>query len=217
MVVEPEKLFAAKANSYARYIALFFYPQGLQAFFTNAEWLRNGLRVMDAGCGTGVVTLGFLKAMKQSSYEVECINAFDLTPEMLELFRTNLKARHIQQVDLQQANVLELEKLPLDWTGYDLIITASMLEYIPKDKLAVTLANLRARLNKAGRLILFMTRRNWLTTLLVKNPWGGNRYSRAELASAFAAADFKQVTFKKFPWNFGWLNLWGHIVEARAN
>jgi 2-polyprenyl-3-methyl-5-hydroxy-6-metoxy-1,4-benzoquinol methylase len=213
---EPKKLFSAKAASYARYIALFLYPQGFQAFFSGANWLDNGLRVLDAGCGTGVVTFGLLKALKRYKYEVERVNAFDLTPAMLELFQTGLEHRGIKKVDFCQANVLELEQLPSGWTSYDVIVSAAMLEYIPRDRFSETLASLRSRLREQGRFILFMTKRNWLTKLFIENPWGGNRYSRQELAEAFSRAGFGEIKFKTFPLNYGWLNLWGHIVEAKA-
>lgn len=211
---EPKKLFSAQADSYARYVSLFLYPQGFHGFFSSVDWLRDGLRIMDAGCGTGVVTFGLLKALSRCGYNYECVNAFDLTPAMLEIFRKRLAQQGIKKVDLCQANVLTLGELPSGWTGYDVIITASMLEYIAKDKFVDTLASLRSRLAKDGRLILFMTRRNWLTELLVERPWGGNRYSRQELAQAFTVAGFKEVRFKKFPLNYYWLNLWGHIVEG---
>jgi SAM-dependent methyltransferase len=216
MAKEASKLYSAKANSYARYISLFLYPQGFHAFFSDTDWLRNGLRIMDAGCGTGVVTFGLLKALGRHGYEYECVNAFDLTPAMLELFRNGLEQRGIRNVDLRQANVLALEQLPLSWTNYDVIVSASMLEYIPKDIFSETLVSLRSRLAKGGRFILFMTQRNWITKLFIERPWGGNRYSRQELKEAFARAGFGKVTFKKFPLNYGWLNLWGHIVEAQT-
>ena len=49
------------------------------------------------------------------------------------------------------------------WTDYDLIVSASMLEYVPRKRLAEALAALRGRLTDQGRLILFITKRNWLT------------------------------------------------------
>lgn len=38
----------------------------------------------------------------------------------------------IEGVETAQANVLELDPLPDAWTQYDLIVSASMLEYVPK-------------------------------------------------------------------------------------
>ncbi|MEW6732858.1 MAG: class I SAM-dependent methyltransferase [Acidobacteriota bacterium] len=214
MVKEPKKLYSAKADLYVRFISAFLYPQGLQAFFTSVDWLRTNFRILDAGCGTGVVTFAVLKALHCHGYEFDYIHGFDLTFAMLERFRNRLEQQEIKKVELYQANVLELEQLPLDWTGYDLIVSAGMLEYIPKDKFPETLASLRSRLSAGGRFILFMTRQNWLTGLLIGRLWESNLYSRPELVKAFAQAGFSEVSLKKFPLNYGWLNLWGYIVEG---
>ena len=215
MFEEPEKFFSAKVDAYAQYISLFLYPQGFRAFFAGVDWLTSGLRVLDAGCGTGVVTIAFLEALKRHGYKVECSHAFDLTPAMLDRFRKELEQRELKKIDLCQANVLDLKQLPESWTGYDVIVTASMLEYIPRHKLPEALVSLRSRLSPGGRLLLFITRRSWMTKWLVERPWGGNRYSRQELVEAFAASGFEDITFETFPFNYYWLNLWGLIVQGR--
>ena len=87
------------------------------------------------------------------------MHAFDLTPAMLEHFRASLARRGIEGVATARADVLALESLPRDWTGYDLVVTASMLEYVPRGRFAEALAGLRARLREGGRLVLFITRR----------------------------------------------------------
>ena len=44
-----------------------------------------------------------------------------------------------------QASVLQLNELPADWANYDLIVTASMLEYVPRERLADDAADLHLR------------------------------------------------------------------------
>jgi SAM-dependent methyltransferase len=217
MARDPKQHFAAKAQVYDRYVASFLYPDGLRAYFERAGWLRSGLRILDAGCGSGIPGLALLDALDRRGLEVGCYQAFDLTPEMLGRFREKLDRRGIDGVELREADVLALETLPPSWAGYDLVISASMLEYIPSERLPEALAGLRSRLAAGGSLVNFMTRRNWVTGLLVERPWGGNRYSRRELAEAFAAAGFREAMFRGFPSRYGWLNLWGHVVEGRSS
>ena len=141
-------------------------------------------------------------------------HGFDLTPAMLDRFRATLRARGLDDVELEQADVLALASLPADWTGYDRIVSASMLEYLPRDRIADALAGLRERLAEGGRLQLFITRRNPLMAPLIGRWWDANLYRREELRAAFEQAGFTSIAFRKFPLAFRYLDVWGHIVEA---
>src|SRR5262249_2226152 len=82
------------------------------------------------------------------------IDAFDLTPALLARFQSELQIRRIPRVQLQQADVLALDALPPSWTNYDLIVSASMLEYLPKQDLSRALAGLHARLAPHGQILV---------------------------------------------------------------
>jgi 2-polyprenyl-3-methyl-5-hydroxy-6-metoxy-1,4-benzoquinol methylase len=207
-------MFTKRVDSYARFIRAVGYPQGLRAYFRGAPFLRSGLRVLDAGCGTGVVTLGLQEALARRGLPPASMHAFDLTPAMLDRFRLHLAARGITNVELREANVLDLDALPAGWTGYDLLVSASMLEYVPRDRFAGALNALRARLTDDGRLVLFITRRSWLMGPLIGRWWASNLYARDELRRAFAEAGFRTQTFDRFPGRFRYLDGWGHVVVA---
>ena len=134
---------------------------------------------------------------------------------MLERFRQTLQRRAITDIELAQADVLQLDMLPASWRGYDLIVSASMMEYLPRHRLVDALAGLRGRLSDQGSLVLFITRRNWLMRQLIGRWWQSNLYTGPELREAFRSASFSIITFEKFPARFAHFGLWGHIVVAR--
>jgi cyclopropane fatty-acyl-phospholipid synthase-like methyltransferase len=209
------QFFTVQHGVYDRFINWVRYPQGLRSFFEQSRLLRSDLRVLDAGCGTGAVTVALYEALVRRGLTPGTFDAFDLTPAMLQHFREKTAQRGIKRVATRQANVLQLNDLPASWADYDLIVTASMLEYVPRERLAEALAALRGRLADQGRLILFITKRNWLTRPLVGWWWRSNLYNRQELSIAFQDSGFTQTEFRAFPPSASHLATWGHIIEAR--
>lgn len=214
VTADPRQLFTDRPDTYARFIRAMRYPQGLRAFWLASPLLRPGLRVLDAGCGTGALTLALWEAAERCGIELGALDGFDLTPAMLDRLRATLERRHIDRIRLAQANVLQLDALPASWREYDLVVSASMLEYVPRERFPDALRGLRARLQEGGRLVLFITRRNPLTRVLIGRWWESNLYTAPELTQAFAAAGFSRTAFRSFPLAASYLSVWGHIVEA---
>ena len=211
---DAQRLFTERPDVYGRFIRLVLYPQGLRAFFFESSLLHPGLRVLDAGCGTGAVTLALHDVLAHRTFSSQSFHAFDLTPAMLDRFQAILQRRGIENVTLAQANVLDLAVLPAAWRDYDLVVSASMLEYVPRARFVDALKGLRARLAQDGRFVLFITRRNPLTRVLIGRWWQSNLYTADELADAFRAAQFSRFAFRRFPFRASHLSLWGHVVEA---
>ena len=134
---------------------------------------------------------------------------------MLERFRQAMQRLAIKDIAVVQADVLRLEMLPESWSNYDLIVSASMMEYLPRERLVDALAGLRERLNAEGSFLLFITKRNWLMRPLIGRWWDANLYKEGELETAFRQAGFSTVSFRRFSLAFRYLALWGHIIEAR--
>jgi hypothetical protein len=72
------------------------------------------------------------------------------------------------------------------------------------------------RLRKDDSLVLFITRRNWLTRPLIGRWWQANLYDADELREAFSHAGFSQCFFRGFPSAAHHLALWGYAIEARG-
>jgi cyclopropane fatty-acyl-phospholipid synthase-like methyltransferase len=171
--------------------------------------------MLDAGCGFGMGTFALIEALRQKNLDYKSIDAFDLTPAMLGRFQEILDARGISRVQLRQADVLTLESLPSSWTNYDLILSTSMLEYVPKADLPRALKGLFARLAPHGHLLVMITRKTPETKILIEWWWRAQRYTKDELLRAFGEAGFRDPVFRRFPWRYFWLNRGSYVVEAR--
>jgi ubiquinone/menaquinone biosynthesis C-methylase UbiE len=216
IAADPAGLYSRRWASYDRFINLVRYPQGLRAYFRRSPLLRPGLRVLDAGCGTGALTLALRGALLARGLNPGPIHAFDLTAAMLDRLRARLAAAGVTGVELAEADVLRLDALPAGWSDYDLVVTASMLEYVPRERFADALAGLRGLVRPGGRFVLFVTKRNWLMRPLIGKWWDSNLYTAPELTEALDRAGFRDVTFGAFPLWYKYLATWGHVVEATA-
>lgn len=204
MMDRVRSFYSQKARLYQFFFIGFLrWEKVLEAFFQDNPYLHSGMKILDAGCGTGPVTKVLHELALRQGLVGITFHGFDLTPAMLDLFREWMEKEKVDDVQLQAANVLDLEnQLPRDWSGYELIVSSAMLEYIPEEKLGITLGNLKRLLHKNGRLVLFVTRRTRIAKWIGGNLWGTNLFDRDELERPLHQAGFLTVQFKKLPANW---------------
>lgn len=194
-----QKLYNSRASYYERMFVDFLgWGRELEAFLRKGNYLQDNYRVLDAGCGTGIITRILYKLAHEMSYTGVNLHAFDLTQGMLEIFRGWISAHEAGNIELTQADVLEIEALPPHWQDYDLVVTSAMLEYLPRNEVSRALANLSNLLRNDGLLLTFLTRRNLITRLIAGTWWKTNTYTETEIRKFFQDAGFTRVDLKEF-------------------
>jgi SAM-dependent methyltransferase len=181
----------------------------LGAFFAENNILSPGTNVLDAGCGTGSVTKALYRLALRQGLEGIRFYAFDLTPAMLALFSEWIAKEGAQGIFLRQADVLQLSThLPEDWRGFDWIVSSAMLEYIPEHHIDQALRNLKERLRPDGQILLFLTRRTWVTRWTGARWWGTNLFDANEVEEYLKHAGFSHIEFRPLP------SRWGSFMMA---
>lgn len=111
---------AMKINGYRSSVAKYLRSLSLD--------IKEDSLVLDAGCGTGLVTLAF----QEAGYRPNRIEAVDLSHRSLSVARAEFRQRRrlSQRTDVVQSNVLTL---PFADETFDMVLMCGVLEYTPLD------------------------------------------------------------------------------------
>lgn len=83
-----KELYDTKAALYHRvFDDVLRYGAGLRAFLRPSDYLRPNLKILDAGCGSGVLTRTLHEMARERDLPGLTFHAFDLSESMLALFR----------------------------------------------------------------------------------------------------------------------------------
>ena len=140
-----------KFNGYGRSIELYLRRHPLP--------LPTGARILDAGCGTGLLTLALLRVLRRPAR----IFAIDLSAPSLQTARRAVeeyRAGHKHTVFFTQANVLAL---PFPDRSFQFVVTSGALEYVP---LREGLGELARVLSPGGYLLHLPVKPSPVTRLL---------------------------------------------------
>jgi SAM-dependent methyltransferase len=147
---------------------------------------RQALRVLDAGCGDGLLALEI--AHRHRSWEIIGV---DLRDELLATARDRAGQRQIANVRFEHADLTE----PPAETGFDAVIAIECLEEIPDDHSAVD--HFAAALAPGGTLIAHVPERSWRPILRGSAAtWRDevrHGYTAAEITALFQDAGLSEI------------------------
>jgi SAM-dependent methyltransferase len=135
---------------------------------------RSGLRVLDAGCGTGA-NLRLLRDLLHPDY----LGGFDYSAVALELCREK-----VPQADLYQGDLCQPE---FHADGYDLILSCDVLPMTGLEPARSGLEQLAARLRPGGLFILNVAAYQWLYSRHDVATGSRERFTRGQIGRLLAA------------------------------
>ncbi len=142
--------FCFKVNGYGRSLDQYFARHPLP--------ISRGARILDAGCGTGLLTLAVMRTLR---FPVN-ITALDLSARSVRAAKRAVgKSRgRRRDVTFTQGNVLSL---PFSDNAFDLIVTSGALEYVPLEDGFSEIARVIA---PGGHLLYFPVRPSLISKFL---------------------------------------------------
>lgn len=157
----------APAGSYYDKIAAYYdltfklngYGRSLDQYFANHPLpVSRGARILDAGCGTGLLTLALLRALH---FPVS-ITSLDLSATSISAARKAVEDSpgRTRDVTFAEGNLLSL---PFADNSLDLVVTSGALEYVP---LAEGMTELSRVIAPGGHLLHIPCRPSPTTTFL---------------------------------------------------
>ncbi|HUS11158.1 MAG TPA: class I SAM-dependent methyltransferase [Pyrinomonadaceae bacterium] len=157
----------APAGSYYDKIAAYYdltfklngYGRSLDQYFSNHPLpVSRGANILDAGCGTGLLTLALLRSLH---FPVN-ITALDLSATSISAARKAVAGSpgRTRDVTFAEANLLSL---PFADNSLDLVVTSGALEYVP---LAEGMTELSRVIAPGGHLLHIPCRPSPATTFL---------------------------------------------------
>lgn len=163
------------------------------SFFSQSNLrLVNGDRVLDAGCGTGMLSVGLLKEYVVRRGIDVMVQGFDMSEQMLGLAYQNACKRGLGANILlylgdgqNLMNVKEFDKrieTQFDNNSFDLVMSSGMLEYVSSPEKAVSEMS---RVLKPGKQLVLSFVNDNLLGRGVSKLWGFKILSKGYLLGCF--------------------------------
>ena len=136
--------FGSWSNEYDSTLGKISFHKGLLNLAVHMAKIKKGQKVLDIGCGTGLLTLKLLKAGDCS------VTGIDGSEKMLAIFKKKIKALNLGQKIT--CKLMDASALRLADNTFDCAVSTVVLHHI-KDKLK-TLRGIYRVLKPGGRLII---------------------------------------------------------------
>jgi cyclopropane fatty-acyl-phospholipid synthase-like methyltransferase len=200
-VEKTRKFFSRRAAYYEfAFFKLSPFMPVVRSLLVDRKLLTSDMKVLDAGTGTGLMTRVLYPLAREAGLSNIVFHAFDLTQAMLDVFHRWIRAEGADDaISTRVQDVLHLETMPKTWSDYDLIVTSTMLEYVPPESLHKAVSALLGLLKPGGKMIWILSGRTLSMRFFVGWLWQCNLYSKSELEAVLAKAGAVNIEYLSLP------------------
>ena len=178
------------APVYDKLCATFGLGRGFRDATLRYAALNPGERVLDVGCGTGVLTRLAAEAVGQEGRVV----GIDAAPMMIDVARKNAALKKSRA----EFRVATIENLPFEDSSFDCVLSSLMIHHLPPDLKLTGLTEIYRVLRPGGRLVAVDIYRPtnplwWIVVWLLYLTKFTRDHIAGRLPSYFKKAGFHQV------------------------
>lgn len=140
------KILESAPSRYDKGIRLLTLGKLDKAYDRLTSQIKNGDRVLDLGCGTGVLSL-------RAAQKGARVKAIDINPRMLEIAQARAKKANLtQKIEFVEMGVIELDKE--EAASFEVVMSGLCFSELTEDELKFTLKEIRKILKPGGLLLV---------------------------------------------------------------
>ncbi len=185
---------------YSWYFGLMGYRSSLRYFWRRhyaRMGLREGMKVLDCGIGTGFLTINLLREAPIPL----TVTGLDFSPGMLMGLKRNLEKYGFENA--VKPHVGDMCRMPLPDESFDFVMTSEAMEYLPDVWNGISEC---VRVLRPGGKFLFIATKDSFMGMLIAASWKNKVLNPVHVRDCMIRAGISRVETLRFPWYFKYVD-----------